>query len=172
MELTQRQQRLLEIIADAARAGRVCPTNKAIAEMDGLASASAVADAISRLQRKGVIEVERYNRARIVCLPDQGLVTAEPEVSSQAGQAPHWRDRKPGVDYSNNATRPRPFPPPAPWRKKWPWTRWYPARCQYLADPLGASRARKCGGPVVKGSPYCASHHLICHSMESPDADG
>jgi len=173
MELTERQRRLLEIIAEAARAGHVCPTNKAIAEMDGLVSASAVADAIGRLQRKGVIEVKRYNRARIVRLPDQDLVTAKPKLSSHAGWAPHWRDRKPGVDYSEKSTRPsRPFPPPAPWRKKWPWIRWTPARCQYFLDSPGSSGARKCGNPVVKRSPYCVSHHLLCYSLEIPDEDG
>ena len=172
MELTPRQRRLLDIITKAARAGRVCPTNKTIAEMDGLASASAVADTISRLQRKGLIEVERFNRARIIYLPDLDLQTATPTSVSQAGQAPHWRDREPGVDYSYKpARRQRFFPPRPAWRRKWPWARWHPSRCQYYTGPSEFDGVQRCGRPVVKGSPYCASHHTLCYGVEGLGED-
>ena len=173
MDLTPRQQRLFDIIANAARAGQVCPTNKAIAKMDGLASASAVADVIRRLQHKGVIEVERFNRSRIVYLPDLDLETAAPSPASQAGCAPHWRNREPGVDYSDKSGKcPRLFPPPAPWRRKWPRARWHPMRCQYLFGSTKAGGIDKCGLPVVKGSAYCSFHHALCHSMRHVAGDG
>jgi SOS-response transcriptional repressor LexA len=89
--LTERQQRLYDSIAAAARRGEVCPTNKAIAAASGLVSASAVADALGRLQRKGKLRVERFNRARVVHLPELGLKTATPPVASPRGLAPHWR---------------------------------------------------------------------------------
>jgi len=103
--LTERQQRLYDSIAAAARAGEVCPTNKAIAAASGLVSASAVADALGRLQRKGKVRVERFNRARVVHLPDLGLATATPPVASPRGLAPHWRERLPGVPLPEPAAR-------------------------------------------------------------------
>lgn len=172
MDLTPRQQRIYDIIANAARAGKVCPTNKAIAKMEGLTSASAVADIIARLQRKGVIEVERFNRSRIIYLVDLDLETAPPSLSSLAGHAPHWRLREPGVDYSDKpGKRPRPFPPPAAWRRKWPRARWHPARCQYLYGSSRPDEIDKCGLPVAKGSSYCVLHHALCYSVHRSNND-
>ena len=172
MEFTPRQQKVLDIITDAAREGRVCPTNKAIAKMDGLSSASSVADAIRRLQRKGIIKVKRFNRARVVRLPDLDLQTAIPSSLGRAGRAPHWRNRKPGVDYSNKKVSRRCLlPPPAAWRRKWPYLRWSPTRCQYFTGSPGYDDARKCGMPVIKGSPYCAFHHALCYTIVTLDED-
>ena len=94
MDLTDRQRRLYEVILAAATAGQVCPTNREIAVQSGLVSASAVADALGRLQRKGVVEVMRYNRARVVKFPGHGVETKRPPAASPAGYAPHWQYRK------------------------------------------------------------------------------
>ncbi len=91
MVLSERQQAIYDTIKSAAIAGKVCPTNRMIAKLSGLASTSSVADAIGRLQRKGKLMVTRYNRARIVVFPDLDLATAEPPASTAMGQAPHWR---------------------------------------------------------------------------------
>ncbi|HMB75812.1 MAG TPA: hypothetical protein VKN76_05405 [Kiloniellaceae bacterium] len=168
--LTERQQRLYDSIAAAARAGEVCPTNKAIAAASGLVSASAVADALGRLQRKGKVRVERFNRARVVHLPDLGLATATPPVASPRGLAPHWRERLPGVPLPEPAARAAVFNPPAPWRLSPPPLDWAPARCQYIAGAPSADEACKCGKAVRPGSAYCPAHHALCHRPAQPPA--
>lgn len=160
--LTERQQRLYETIAEAARAGAVCPTNRAIAAASGLVSASAVADALGRLQRKGKVRVERFNRARVVHLPELGLATATPPVSSPRGLAPHWRERLPGVPLPEAAARQSFFNPPAAWRLQPEPLVWAPSSCQYIAGDPSADDSVKCGKPLRLGSSYCEAHHALC----------
>ncbi len=93
MDLTATQQRLYNFILEAVTAGEVCPTNRAMAQRSGLVSASAVADTLGRLQRKGLISIKRYNRSRVVRLAD-GRQTAEPPAASPKGRWPHWRERE------------------------------------------------------------------------------
>ena len=162
MELTARQKALYETIKSAALAGEVCPTNREIAQRSGLASTSTVADVLGRLHRKGVVAVKRFNRARVVALPDLGIATAEPPARSALGHAPHWRDRPPGVSYQPTP-EPSVFPPPMPWRLKWRPQRWRPSTCQYFAGPPSTDEGAKCGKPVIGRSSYCARHHALCH---------
>ena len=164
MELTERQRRLYETIAVAARDGRVCPTNKDIAELSGLVSASAVADALGRLQKKGAVEVVRFNRSRIVRFPTLGLTTAEPPKPRSANRAPHWRQRNEADAGPTDRPRgPAFFPPPALWRRSRRLARWKPASCQFIAGSPESGDARKCGRPVAPRSPYCERHHAVCY---------
>ena len=152
MELTARQKALYETIKSAALAGEVCPTNREIAQRSGLASTSTVADVLGRLHRKGVVAVKRFNRARVVALPDLGIATAEPPARSALGHAPHWRDRPPGVSY-RPAPEPSVFPPPMPWRLKWRPQRWQPKACQYIAGPLCGMLLADQGADVIRVDP-------------------
>ena len=92
--LTERQRKLYEEILKAAQAGKVCPTNREIAASSGLVSASAVADALGRLQRKGVVEVKRYSRARVVVFPAVGVSTGEPPELLRGKSVRHWSERR------------------------------------------------------------------------------
>lgn len=169
--LTERQQKLYETIAAAARRGAVCPTNKAIAADSGLVSASAVADALGRLQRKGKVRVERFNRARVVHLPELGLSTAIPSVASPRGLAPHWRERLPGVPLPEPAKRQAFFHPPASWRLNPKPLVWAPSSCQYIAGEPSAKDSVKCGKPLRPGSSYCAEHHALCNRPAPPSRE-
>jgi SOS-response transcriptional repressor LexA len=165
MLLTERQQRLYDTIAAAARSGVVCPTNRAIAAASGMVSASAVADALGRLQRKGKVRVERYNRARVVHLPELGLATAQPAVASAMGLEPHWRLRLPGQGLTRERVPQRLalFAPPAPWRLRPEPLTWRPSSCQYIAGEPSADDRVKCGRPLAPFSAYCVEHHRLCH---------
>ena len=162
MALSERQQAIYDTIKLAAIAGRVCPTNREIAKVSGLASTSSVADAIGRLQRQGKLMVTRYNRSRIVVFPDLDLATAEPPASTGMGQAPHWRSRLPGVSYLPDPPPPM-FPPPAPWRLQWRPQRWQPKTCQFIEGAPSRDDSVKCGKAVAPSSPYCDSHRARCY---------
>ena len=171
MGLTERQWRLYETIVAAARAGQVCPTNRKIADLSGLVSASAVADALGRLQRKGVVDVVRFNQARVVRFPGLGLETATPRNSvlsfdeasygdGRFGNVPMRKDTK-------RTTLRSLFPPPAPWRRQGRKSIWKPSQCQFIAgSPRGGDKG-KCGRPVFKGSPYCEHHHKLCYAVSA-----
>ncbi len=76
--MTQNEERLLAMIATAARARRMAPTNKEICAAFGWASFSSAAVAIKRLERKGRIKVTRYQTDRVIAIPQLGLTTAPP----------------------------------------------------------------------------------------------
>lgn len=75
--LTDREQRLLDLLTDAAERGAECPTNKTLGRQIGC-SFSRTSEAVSRLEALGFISVERTRTARIVTVTDTGLSTAAP----------------------------------------------------------------------------------------------
>lgn len=81
----------------AAIAGQPCPTADDLVEVSGYSAVSSTVEAIQRLERRGLIEVHRFQRSRQIKIVESGQWTARP-----LNLAPHWRDR------------PREVPSPSP----------------------------------------------------------
>lgn len=81
----------------AAVAGQPCPTADDLVELSGYSAVSSTVEAIQRLERRGLIEVHRFQRSRQIMIVESGQWTARP-----LNLAPHWRDR------------PREVPSPSP----------------------------------------------------------
>lgn len=79
---------LLAALTDAADRGLSCPTNEELSDMLGLSALSAPPQIMDRLRRRGLIEVQRYQKERRVKIVATGNQTAEVRTP-----APHWRDR-------------------------------------------------------------------------------
>lgn len=71
----------------AAEACEPCPTADELSDLIGSESVAATVGVMQRLERRGLIMVERYQRTRRVTIVATGAKTAEP-----ANQAPHWRE--------------------------------------------------------------------------------
>ncbi|GGI82108.1 hypothetical protein GCM10007973_18190 [Polymorphobacter multimanifer] len=71
------QHRLLDMLTCAADAGAPCPSNARLAEELGVNSLKDVTGPIKRLEARGLIKVQRGNRARIVEIVSTGKRTAE-----------------------------------------------------------------------------------------------
>lgn len=78
---------LLSTLTDAADRGVPCPTNEDLADMLGF-GLSAPPGIMRRLEMRGLIRVEKYQRERRVTIMSTGNKTAEVRTP-----APHWRDR-------------------------------------------------------------------------------
>lgn len=78
---------LMAILMECAREGKPCPTNNALAEALDIATAGTVVKVIDRAERCGLIEVERYQKGRIVTICGTELKTGA------VAQIPHWRNR-------------------------------------------------------------------------------
>lgn len=91
--MSPREAAVYRMLAEAAAHGRECPSNDDLCAVLACPSSSTPADAITRLERKGLIRVQRYQRARRVQIVVSGDWTAEP-----GNTAPHWRDRPKGKD--------------------------------------------------------------------------
>ena len=76
--------RILAMLERAADAGQPCPTNAEITEALGTSSLSTAPDTIARLERDGLITVERGIRSRVVTIVATGHRTAG-EITT-----PHW----------------------------------------------------------------------------------
>lgn len=81
----------------AAQEGKPCPTADDLVEVSGYSAVSSTVEAIQRLERRGLIEVHRFQRSRQIMIVESGQWTARP-----LNLAPHWRDR------------PREIPAPSP----------------------------------------------------------
>lgn len=80
---------VLQALVRAANAGQRCPTADDLLELlPHLNSVSTTVVILKRLERKGMIKVDRYQRARRVTILKSGKATAAP-----SSLAPHWRDR-------------------------------------------------------------------------------
>lgn len=79
---------VLNAIKRAAAAGRPCPTNDILAGIIGAGSVSTPARCIKRLERKGLISVQRGNSQRVVTVAATGQRTAGHI------EHPHWRERR------------------------------------------------------------------------------
>jgi len=74
-------------LRDAADDGRPCPTADDLSDLIGANAVATTVGVMQRLERRGPIQVERYQRARRVTIVETGAKTAEP-----ANQSPHWRE--------------------------------------------------------------------------------
>ena len=87
--LTAWEREVLTCIAEAAEAGRAAPTGDELQERCGCESISTTVHLVQRLERKGLIRVERFQRTRRITILSTGKATA-PVIN----QTPHWRTRK------------------------------------------------------------------------------
>jgi hypothetical protein len=91
--LTPIERRVFEICCADAAAGRMLTPNDEIAERIGATGAGTVPGILARIEAKGFIIREIYQRGRKVCIAATGQCTAPPEC-----QVIHWRkiaDRAP-----------------------------------------------------------------------------
>ena len=86
--LTSIERDVLEICWRAAAENRVLDSQEDIAEVMGFQSPSSAADVMRRLETKGYIRRQLYQRGRQVCIVATGQCTAPP-----SNTAPHWRLR-------------------------------------------------------------------------------
>jgi SOS-response transcriptional repressor LexA len=97
---------LLDWIERRARAGDACPTNDEIASRFGLTSTNMALYWLKRLERDGLITVERFHRARRVTVHRSGLSTF---VSERDAAKPRRNGRGPGksTEWRNHPERGR-----------------------------------------------------------------
>ena len=88
--LSECERVVYDALVSAANDADFCPKNEDLAEMAGFNSLGGMADLVSRLENKGLIEVRRFQRSRQVGIVASGKWTARP-----INTAPHWRDRPP-----------------------------------------------------------------------------
>ena len=162
MVITALQERLYEAVKGAALAGETCPTNRALAQRSGLVSASTVADALGRLERKGLIEVRHVHGKRVIRLREMGIETAVPAPPSRCPRSAAMSES--ALADLRTAERKRLFPEPAVSRALVRGQLWTPHACQYIAGEPTIDDDAKCGAAVRPGSAYCPFHHRLCHS--------
>ena len=75
-------------LSRAAENGERCPTSIEIATMLDCSPGGTAAGIVKRLERRGLISVERYQRERRVTIVATGKSTAQVKTP-----APHWRTR-------------------------------------------------------------------------------
>lgn len=85
--MTPQEAHVFRMIESAAKAGRVCPTNNDIVEQIDARSTSQASAIVSRLERFGLIKIERGNCSRVATIVATGKRTRG-EIT-----APHWRER-------------------------------------------------------------------------------
>lgn len=90
IELSRSERIVYEALVGAAERMEPCPKNEDLAELAGFNSLGGIADLISRLEKKGLIDAERFQRTRQVCIVATGKCTSRP-----LNTAPHWRNRPP-----------------------------------------------------------------------------
>ena len=80
----------LALLVDAAEAGRPAPTADDIQEHTGCNSISSTVGFVQKLEKRGLISVERFQRSRRITILATGKRTA-----AVANQTPHWRSGPP-----------------------------------------------------------------------------
>lgn len=86
--LTPIEQAVLSICRQAAAEGRPLESIEEISARIGVQGISTVPGIMKRLEAKGCITRNIYQRGRQVCIPETGQCTAAPSCT-----APHWRFR-------------------------------------------------------------------------------
>ena len=84
--LTAMERETLALIAEATEAGRQAPTADDIQERIGCNSISTTVNLVRRLELRGLILVERFQRTRRITLVSTGKRTA-----AVSNETPHWR---------------------------------------------------------------------------------
>ena len=85
-DLPEMERETLALIAEATEAGRPAPTADDIQERTGCNSISTTVHLVQRLERRGLILVERFQRTRRITVLETGKRTA-----AVGNQTPHWR---------------------------------------------------------------------------------
>lgn len=85
-QLSETDRTVLEMVTLAADAGLPCPTNNEMSCRLGFKSVSGPINALERLQRRGLIVVERFHMERRVTIVATGNKT------KVFNDKPHWRD--------------------------------------------------------------------------------
>lgn len=91
------ESRIFAALSDAAENGRPCPIAEELSIWAGCSAISTTVRLVQRLEQRGLIKVESYQRARRVTIVATGKSTA-----AVTNPAPHWR------------VRPRPITLPGP----------------------------------------------------------
>ena len=86
--LSARETIVLKAVVRAARRDEPCPSNFEICGLIGCESIASATGVLQRLERKGLVKVERYQQARRVTILATGARTAEPRFMVR-----HWRSR-------------------------------------------------------------------------------
>lgn len=73
-------------VRHAAERGQECPSNPVLAVIADYSSISSPVASLKRMQRLGLLHVERFAHSRVVTFPD-GMSTKATSESN-----PHWRD--------------------------------------------------------------------------------
>lgn len=87
-ELTENETKVFRALWSAAEREEPCPTVDDLRDLLDFSSCSGTVQIVQRLEEKGLIEVQRFQRTRQVCIVATGKCTARP-----INTAPHWRDR-------------------------------------------------------------------------------
>lgn len=85
--LSEMERETLALIAEATEAGRPAPTADDIQERTGCNSISTTVNMVRRLELRGLILVERFQRTRRITLVSTGKRTA-----AVSNETPHWRN--------------------------------------------------------------------------------
>lgn len=86
--LSAREALILAALEQAAERGLPCPDHADLNALIACTSTSTSPTIVRRLEEKGYIVVERFQRSRQVRIVATGKMTQEPK-----NKAPHWRDR-------------------------------------------------------------------------------
>lgn len=87
-ELTPNERIVYDALVKAANASAPAPKHDELNELIGCSSTSTSPTIVRRLEEKGLVEVERFQRTRQICIVETGKCTAMP-----LSTAPHWRNR-------------------------------------------------------------------------------
>lgn len=79
---------ILNALVQAAEVGSPCPTADDLSDLIGSSSVSTTVGIMQRLEKRGIIKIERYQRERRVTIVKTGAKTAQVKTP-----VPHWRDR-------------------------------------------------------------------------------
>lgn len=156
--------RVFALLASAARANKVCPTNAVIAERMGHRGATSATRAIDELAASGRIRVEVSRVWRIVTITATGKRTAwngigaAPAGFGEGAKSVRHRILATAQARSNQSARCRAGLPVTQFAIR-PGFTGGPARtCQWIAGDPGPTDDCKCGAPSARGVSWCAEH--------------
>ncbi len=87
-QLTENELIIFRALVAATERSEPCPDHADLNALIGCSSTSTSPTIVGRLEKMGLIEVQRFQRSRQVCIVATGKCTARP-----INTAPHWRDR-------------------------------------------------------------------------------
>src|SRR3546814_7664867 len=88
MGMSQSERVIYQALVNAAEAMRPCPKNDDLMGLIGASSDSTPPTIVRRLEEKGLIKVDRFQRSRRVY-----IVATDKWTPMPLNTAPHWRNR-------------------------------------------------------------------------------